>query len=887
MDKLKQILSLQTTIFSRRYNCLKTKKNDNDDFVTYAGIVNRNCEDFQFTELGPEQFKCLVFISGLQATKDFEIRARLLRKLETHSTDNPVTLHDLVNECQRIVSLKMDTALVEKPAQSNVHKVERKKQGFSKSAKDKLQSKASGIPKFPCWNCGCMHYAKYCDYLKHECSTCKKIGHKEGYCNSARKPKINTKSEKKSEKKLDDQRTAKSNVVISVNQIQFQNKRKFITVKIDEQEVKLQIDTASDITLISQETWQLLGKPTTKVSSMSAYNASGDPLEIIQEMECDVTLNGVTKKGKCYITKVPGLNLFVKSQLTDEHVEQLITKFPKVFKKELGLCTKTEVKLHLVPGIKPTYIQKRLVSYAALPKIDAELQRLEKLNIIEKIDFSLWAAPIVAVNKPNGKIRLCADYSTGLNAALQPNKHPLPLPDDIFAKLAGNKCFTVIDFSDAYFQLAVNEDSQELLTINTHRGLFKFKRLPFGVKSAPGAFQQIVDAMIADMPFVSAYLDDIIICSKTATEHMDHLTKLIQRIEDYGFALSSDKCQFFTKQVKFLGHIIDEQGLQPDLDKINCIRKMPPPNNISELRAFLGAINYYGKFVYKMQQLRGPLDQLLRKDTAWNWSPRYQQAFEQLKEVLQMAADACNTGIGAVIFHEYPNGSRKAIYHSSRTLTEVERNYSQIEKEALALIFAVIKFHKLIFGKKFILETDHKPLLHIFGNKKGIPVYTANRLQRWACTLLLYDCEIRYISTDSFGYADFLSRLINSRAQPDEESIIAVTHMEATVKQIQQESIKALTVTFEDIQHGTKNDLILQSVINYLNHGWPSNKKDITEDIQPYHIRRNELLMVNGSLMLGERVIIPPELRNKVLRQIHKGHPGMEKTKAIARSYVY
>lgn len=158
-----------------------------------------------------------------------------------------------------------------------------------------------------------------------------------------------------------------------------------------------------------------------------------------------------------------------------------------MFKKDLGLCTKTKVKLHLIPNAKPTYIQKRPVSYAALPKIDAEL-RLEKLNIIEKTDFSLWAAPIVAVNKPNGKIRICADYSTGLNAALQPNKHSLPLPDDIFAKLAGKQYFTVIDFSDAYFQLAVEEESQELLTINTHRGLFKFKRLPFGVKSAPGAF---------------------------------------------------------------------------------------------------------------------------------------------------------------------------------------------------------------------------------------------------------------------------------------------------------------------------------------------------------------------------------------------------------------
>lgn len=166
-------------------------------------------------------------------------------------------------------------------------------------------------------------------------------------------------------------------------------------------------------------------------------------------------------------------------------------------------------------------------------------------------------------------------------------------------------------------------------------------------------------------------------------------------------------------------------------------------------------------------------------------------------------------------------------------------------------------------------------------------MYTANRLQRWACTLLLYDFEISYVSTNSFGYADFLSRLINSRAQPDKESVIATIHMKTAVKQIQQESIYAVTVTSEDIQQETKNDPTLQSVINYLNLGSPSDKKDITDEIQPYYIRRNNLLVVNNSLMLGERVVIPPKLRNKVLRHIHKGHPGMEKAKSIARSYVY
>lgn len=247
---------------------------------------------------------------------------------------------------------------------------------------------------------------------------------------------------------------------------------------------------------------------------------------------------------------------------------------------------------------------------------------------------------------------------------------------------------------------------------------------------------------------------------------------------EYGFHLKIGKCKFFQSSIKYLGHIIDANGIRPNPEKVEAISRMPPPSDVSTLRSFLGAVNFYGKFVKEMHQLRHPLDKLLKKDVKWLWTPECQLSFDRFKRILQsglllthydpklpivVAADASNTGVGAVILHKMPDGSIKAIQHASRSLTAAEKSYGQPEKEALGIIFAVTKFRKMLLGRRFLLQMDHKPLLSIFGSKKGIPLHTANRLQRWALILLGFDFSIEYVNTNQFGYADVLSRLIDSR----------------------------------------------------------------------------------------------------------------------------
>ena len=215
------------------------------------------------------------------------------------------------------------------------------------------------------------------------------------------------------------------------------------------------------------------------------------------------------------------------------------------------------------------------------------------------------------------------------------HSYPLPSPEDIFTKLNGGKIFSKIDLSEAYFQVKVSEECSKYLCINTHLGLFRLKRLPSDLKVAPALFQQIMDTMLADLGFAIAYLDDILVKSKNVQEHKEDIRTVFQRIEEFGFKLSAEKCEFFLKQIKYLGQIIDSQGRRAIPRRTEAIEKMPAPNNVAQLQSFLGLAQYYAIYIPKMHKLRAPLNELLKKRQKWIWSKECQSAFEEIKKCLQ------------------------------------------------------------------------------------------------------------------------------------------------------------------------------------------------------------------------------------------------------------
>nr|XP_049467005.1 uncharacterized protein K02A2.6-like [Anopheles coluzzii] len=379
-------------------------------------------------------------------------------------------------------------------------------------------------------------------------------------------------------------------------------------------EEKKDITLAQLTELCSRRLWHHVGKPVLKPSMVKARTASGDLLHILGEfagsmivaeqcMSCvirvttaDLTLFGKDAMDIFNLWDVPLTSVCYRVGLDEPCSAILQKEFPKLFSGKLGCCTKAKIQLELKEGATPVFRPKRPVAYAMFQAVDKELERLENDGIISKVDYSEWATPIVVVRKSNVTIRVCGDYSTGLNDMLQPHQYPLPLPQDIFASLSTCTVFSQIDLSDAFLQVEVEELCRKLLTVNTHRGLYAYNRLPPGVKTAPGAFQQLMEVMLAGLGGVAVYLDDIVVGGPNEEVHMKNLRAVLKRIEEYGFTIRLDNCSFQKKQIKYLGHLLDSKGLRPDPARIEAILNLQVPTDATGVRSFLEAVNYYGKF---------------------------------------------------------------------------------------------------------------------------------------------------------------------------------------------------------------------------------------------------------------------------------------------------
>ena len=406
--------------------------------------------------------------------------------------------------------------------------------------------------------------------------------------------------------------------------------------------------------------------------------------------------------------------------------------------------------------------------------------------------YSNWAAPIVPVLKHDGSIRLCGDYRVTVNQAAKVDTYPLPKVEDLFAAMSGGKIFTKLDMSQAYLQQHLDDKSKELVTINTHKGLFQYNRLPFGVSSAPAVFQRCMENLFQGCEDVSIYLDDLFVTGSTIENHLKNLDRVLSIMTTNGLKLNKAKCAFLLPKVEYLGHIIDEQGLHPTQDKVKAIQEAPRPRNVVELRSFLGITNYYGKFLPNLSTRLALLYQLLKKGVKWQWNRQHDEAYSTAKSALQddsllvhydstrqlvLACDASQYGLGVVLSHIMDDGQERPVAYASCTLTPAEKNYSQLEKEALGVVFAVKKFHNYLFGRHFIIESDHRPLSYLFNSSKVISPTASSRITRWTLTLSAYTFTIRYKPGEDLGNADALSRLPRSQTTDADRQPAELIHL--------------------------------------------------------------------------------------------------------------
>ena len=324
-------------------------------------------------------------------------------------------------------------------------------------------------------------------------------------------------------------------------------------------------------------------------------------------------------------------------------------------------------------------------------------------------------------------------------------------------------------------------------------------------------------------------------------------------------------------------------------DKVEAIKNARRPDNVSELKSFLGMVKYYGKFVPNLSSKLHPLYALLQHSAEWKWCAKCEEAFTYAKNMLAsdqvlvhydpskplvLSVDASPYGLGAVLSHKLHDGSEKPIAYASRTLTSAEINYAQIDKEGLAIVFGVKKFHLYLYGREFTLITDHQPLTRIFGPKAGIPPLAAARMQRWALLLACYQYKIEYRSSARNANADLLSRLPLASVSPHPDEVCA-----------HQVTVDQLPVTAKQIAERTRNDKVLAKVLEHTQSGWPNHTDE--ESLKPYFTRRHELTIEDGCILWGRRVVIPDAQRMHILNELHECHPGMCRMKALARSFVW
>lgn len=564
-----------------------------------------------------------------------------------------------------------------------------------------------------------------------------------------------------------------------------------------------------------------------------------------------------------------------------------------------------EVSLEIDPTVQPQIQQPRRIPIALREKLRSELGRLEEDGIITKEPrHTDWVSNILLVNKSTSgeSFRICLD-PIPLNKALKrPNLQFITL-DEILPELGNAKVFSTMDAKKGFWQVALDEPSSLLTTFWTPFGRYRWTRLPFGISSAPEIFQTKLRAVVQDLDGVECLADDLLVFGRGETleeamvDHEKCLDKLLSRLEQNNVKLNRSKMRLCQQSVKFFGNVLSNQGLRADESKVAVIKNYPPPTDRKALHRFIGMVNYLSRFIPNLSSDLFNLRKLISEKVPWRWGPIEQHDFEAVKakvadtrtlkyydmtQPLWIECDASCFGLGVAVFQ-----ADQVIGYASRTLTPTERNYAQIEKELLAVLFACVKFDQLLIGNaEIIVKTDHKPLINVFSK----PLLKApKRLQHMLLNLQRYNIQLQYVTGRDNVVADAISRAPDPAGDdPAEFRKLSIYRVMGETENIDLSGFLSISDTqINEIIDHTASDTALQTIVHYVRQGWPEKVDRVAASVRPFFKFRHEIAVQNGLVFRNDRIVIPAALQRQLIDKLHISHSGMESTLRLARSNVF
>jgi hypothetical protein len=902
-----------------------------DQYVTLLKTRAKTCE------LG-ELHNRMVMTQLVTGILDNSVREKLLRMPD-------LSLTRAVDICKAAETVKIQAnELKVEPVVANAGEVMSIKEtrarpsNYNKSSPRSQQKSTvpNGSKPSSCRQCGYTHTGKgSCPAIGKTCARCQGRNHFAKVCRTREvnfvDSSVDTPENADNLDQSDEHFIIDSILVNNVSAVNSQDWIELLHVNGSILPVKL--DTGAQTNLLSEKDLQRLQmRPKIHAANTKLEGYYGSAIPVVGKCLTRVQLRGKSYSVQFIVVagEAPALlgrnaceklGLVKRIRVVDKPICNILDQYPDLF-DGLG-CLPGEVNISLRPDAEPVVDTCRNIPFKMEEPLKEELKRMQDAGIIEPINEPTeWVHAMHAVYKPNGQLRVCLDPRY-LNGAIRREHFKMPTREQITAKFAGCKFFSKFDATKGFWQLKLTEESSRLCTFITPFGRFRYLRLPFGISCAPEIYHRTVYNMFSHIAGVETSMDDICIGGKTREEHDHRVKQVLDICRQQGLKLNREKCQVGVQEMVFLGDVISDKGLRPDPCKVRAVKEFPTPTRQEDLQRFLGMVKYLGRFLEDLSKQTYNLRSLLKKGVRWVWLDVHQREMDNLKNLIcskpilqfynpdlpiRITTDASIKGLGAVLQQKHGE-DWKPVAYASRSITDAESRYATIEKETLAIEFACTRFHQYIFGQKVEIETDHKPLVAIFS--KSLNDCPA-RIQRMRLKLQKYHLELMYTPGVKLVAADTLSRgpLAEYGSEGEKGQPVDIQDVHVVVQALslapvwspldenREEEIEAhhngllskMPITDRKrllMKQETAKDPVLQQLEVLISQGWPMEKGDCPRDLLPYWNYRDEMVIADGLILKGMRIVVPTSLREEMLAKIHTGHLGMEKCKRRARAVMF